>query len=257
MPGLLTLHPGQGRLCSYGPLGPDWWSPQMRSGEIPWLSWKYLGWWVSPQVQVYELEDIKKRSDESINELIDSICQLTHHAQIGNGSDAAMDFEVQCRFIWAIPDVDIKLWKELLKVNCEKVSHLLEISHTYYAIESEAAAMCAGKAIHALCQGHLPQKKATKVHFTVLQLHLFTPPGHDNFPAWNAIWKGCSKKVTGMQSAAALVLPANNPLSLIEMRRPPIIDAMKRGRKLIWYKLTLRKHPHVMSCLLMQSIVEL
>ena len=84
---------------------------------------------VIPQVQVNELEDIKERSDESIDELIDRILQLTHHAQIGNGSDSAIKFEVQHRLIWAMPDVDIKLQKELLKVSHEKkVSHLLEIS---------------------------------------------------------------------------------------------------------------------------------
>ena len=167
-----------------------------------------------PEFRVYELEDIKKRSDESINELIDRIHQLTHHVQIGNGSDAAIEFEVQCRLIQAIPDADIKLWKELLKLSHEKkVSHLLEISHTYYAIESGAAAMCAGKAIHALCQGCQPQKnkpqKSTSQCPNCTHSH---PPGHDNCPVWNAICKGCSKKVTGMQSAAALVLLANNPL---------------------------------------------
>ena len=41
----------------------------------------------------------------------------------------------------------------------EKVSHLLEISHMYYTTESGVAAMCASKAIHALLQGHQPQKK--------------------------------------------------------------------------------------------------
>ena len=69
--------------------------------------------------------------------------------------------------------------------------------------------------------------------------------------------KAALKKVTGMPSTAALVLPANNPLSPMELRRPTIIDAVERGRKLIWYKLTPRKCPHVISCLLMQSIVEL
>ena len=46
-----------------------------------------------------------------------------------------------------------------------------------------------------------------------------------------------------MDSAAVLVVPANNPLSPMELRRPPIINAMERGIKLTWYKLTLRKHP--------------
>ena len=48
MPGLPTLHPGQGRLCSYGLQGPNWWSPQARSREIPPLSWEHLGWWELP-----------------------------------------------------------------------------------------------------------------------------------------------------------------------------------------------------------------
>ena len=52
---------------------------------------------ISPQVCVYELEDITKSSDESIDELVDQICQLAHRAQIGNGSDAAIEFKVQCR----------------------------------------------------------------------------------------------------------------------------------------------------------------
>ena len=64
------------------------------------------------------------------------------------------------------------------------------------------------------------------------------------------------KKVTGMQSATVLVLLANNPLSLMELRRPPIINAEERGRNLTWYKLTLRKCPHVMSCSSMQLLVE-
>ena len=48
---------------------------------------------------IYELENVKKRSDESINELVDQICQLTCHAQIGDGSDATIEFKVQHRLI--------------------------------------------------------------------------------------------------------------------------------------------------------------
>ena len=52
-------------------------------------------------------------------------------------SDAAIEFKVQCRLIWAIPDADIELCKQLLKVSCDKrVSHLLEICRTYYTVES-------------------------------------------------------------------------------------------------------------------------
>ena len=47
---------------------------------------------IFPGVHVCELEDITKRSDESINELVDWICQLTCRVQISNGSDAAIEF---------------------------------------------------------------------------------------------------------------------------------------------------------------------
>ena len=70
---------------------------------------------ISPQVHVYELEDITKRSDESIYELVNWICQLAWRAQICDGSDAAIEFEVQCRLIRAIPDADIEVHKQLLK----------------------------------------------------------------------------------------------------------------------------------------------
>ena len=77
----------------------------------------------------------------------------------------------------------------------EKVSHLLEISHMYYTIESGAAVMCASKAIHALCQGCQPQKskpqKPTSQCPNCTHSH---SPGHDNCSAWNGIYKGCSKK---------------------------------------------------------------
>ena len=75
---------------------------------------------ISPWVCIYELEDITKRSDESIYELVDQICQLTHRAQIGDGSDAAIKFEVQHRLIQVIPDTAIKLHKQLLKVSHDK-----------------------------------------------------------------------------------------------------------------------------------------
>ena len=120
---------------------------------------------ISPWVCVYELEDVKERSDKFVDELIDRLHQLTHCVQIGDGSNVTIEFEVQCRLIWAIPDADIRLWKELLKVNCDKkVSDPLEISCTYYAIESGVVAMCAGKAIHALHWDHKPQKTNPQKH---------------------------------------------------------------------------------------------
>ena len=52
-------------------------------------------------------EDVKKRTDETIDILIDCICQLVHHTLLGDGSDAAVEFEAQYRLIHAIPDGDI------------------------------------------------------------------------------------------------------------------------------------------------------
>ena len=72
---------------------------------------------ISPHVRVYEQEDVKKRTDETNDALIDCLHQLAHHALIGNGRGATVEFEVQHRLIHAIPDGDIELQKELLKVS--------------------------------------------------------------------------------------------------------------------------------------------
>ena len=121
--------------------------------------------------------------------------------------------------IGAIPDGNIELQKELLKVNHDKkVSDLSEISCTYYAIESRAAAMCAGKAIHALCQDCQPQKiKPQKCIQPCPNCTHSHSPGCDKCPTWNATCNSCSKEATGMQSARALALQANMLLSLMEL----------------------------------------
>ena len=77
----------------------------------------------------------------------------------------------------------------------KKVSDLLEISCTYYAFNSEAAAMYAGKAIHDLHQDHQPQKSksqnCTQQCPSCICSH---SPGHDNCTTWNAICNSCSKR---------------------------------------------------------------
>ena len=187
---------------------------------------------ITPQVHVYELEDVKKRSDESVDELIDRICQFACHVQIGNGSNAAIEFEVQGRLIQAILDADIELQKELIKVTHDKkVSHLLEISCMYYAIESGVAGMCASKAIHDLCQGQQPQKnKLQNVSHNAPIAPINTPlavtTALHRMPSAEAVLR----KVTGMPSATALVLWANSLPSLMQLRRAPIIDAVERGK---------------------------
>ena len=149
---------------------------------------------ISPQVHVYKLGDITKRSDESIDELVNWICQLAQRAQIGNGSDAALEFKVQCRLIRVIPDANIELCKQLLKVSHDKrVSHLLEICRTYYAVESGAAAMCARHVVHAIhhaCQTHDMLTSYTLCPNCTHQ----HPPGRHNCPVHDSACKGCGKK---------------------------------------------------------------
>ena len=151
---------------------------------------------ISPQVHVYELEDITKRSDKSIDKLVDWICQLTHRAQIGDGNDAVIEFKVQCRLIQVIPDADIELHKQLLKVSHDKrVLHLLEICRTYYAVESGVAAMCVGHAVHAVC--HTCQTHDPKLQMSYAPCPNCTcqhPPGRHNCPAQESRCKGFGKK---------------------------------------------------------------
>ena len=182
----------------------------------------------SPQVQVYELEDVKKRSDESVK-LIDRICQLTCCVQIGNGSDAAIEFEVQCRLIQAIPDAGIKLQKELLKVNHEKtVSHLLEISLHVVLLSLEWLQYMPVKPYTPSTKAVNPRKTSHKS-----SLHSApTVPVHTLLAVTTALCripsaKAVPKKVTGMQSATTLVLLANNPLKLKKLRKPPSLMLWK------------------------------
>ena len=151
---------------------------------------------ISPQVCVYELEDITKRSDKSIDELVGQMCQLACRAQIGNGSDAAIEFKVQHRLKLAIPDADIELHKQLLKVSCDKrVSHLLEICRTYYAVESGAAAMCVGHVVHVVCHTcHTHDPKLLTSYTLCPNCTCQHPPSRNNCPAHDLACKGCGKK---------------------------------------------------------------
>ena len=151
---------------------------------------------ISPWVCVYELEDITKRSEESIDELVDQICQLACSTQISNGGDAAIEFKVQCRLIWAIPDTDIELCKQLLKVSHDKkVLHLLEICWTYYAVESGVAAMCVGHVVHTVC--HTCQAHEPKLQTSYAPCPNCThqhPPSRHNCPAQDLPCKGCGER---------------------------------------------------------------
>ena len=183
---------------------------------------------ISLQVCVYELEDITKRSDESIDELVDQTCQLAHRVQISNGSDAVIEFEVQCRLIWVTPDADIKLHKQLLKVSHDKrVLHLLEICRTYYTVESGVAAMCVGHVVHAVChtcQAHDP-KLLTSYTLCPNYTHQH-PPSRNNCPAQDSACKGCVKN--GHWQAKCC---SSNATSLQAPHHQPHFKSHKKGRE--------------------------
>ncbi len=64
---------------------------------------------VTHQLLTYELEDTRNKLDESVDDLIDCICQMVHQCCVFNGSDTAIEYELQCCLIRAIPDKDITL----------------------------------------------------------------------------------------------------------------------------------------------------
>ena len=130
------------------------------------------------------------------NELLDQIHQLTCRVQIGNGSDATIELEVQCRLIWAIPDANIELHKQLLKVSPDKrVLHLLEICRTYYTVESGVAAMYVGHVVHTVC--HTCQAHNSQLQMSYAPCPNCThqhPPSRHNCPAQDSACKGCGEK---------------------------------------------------------------
>ena len=205
---------------------------------------------ISPQVHVYELEDITKRSDKSIDELIDQICQLACRAQISNGSDAAIEFKVQCRLIWAIPDANIELCKQLLKVSHDKrVSHLLEICRTYYAVESGMAAMCEGHVAHAVHHTHQTHDPKPLTSYTPCpNCTLQHPPSRNNCPAHDSACKGCGKKGHWWAKCQS----CNTTSPQVSCHQPHF----KGGENHKLPKPKQRKHPHTKTCLLLQWTVE-
>jgi len=54
---------------------------------------------ISQCICVYDLEDIKKKDEESVDKLMDQIQQMARLAQIRDNSDEAIKFEVQCQLI--------------------------------------------------------------------------------------------------------------------------------------------------------------
>ena len=180
---------------------------------------------ISPGVHVCELEDVKKRSDESVNELVDMIHQLTHHAQIGNGGITTIEFKIQCRLIWAIPDANIELQKELLKVNCDKkyptywrsVACIMQLNQEQLWCVLARLSMPSAKAVTLRRASH------RSVHTAPTHTPLAVTTVLHGMPPVMAV----PREATGMQSVTALVLWANMLLNPMELWRPPVIDTGK------------------------------
>ena len=197
---------------------------------------------ISSQVHVYELGDITKRSDESIDKLVDQICQLAQRAQIGDGSDAAIEFEVQCRLIWATTDANIELQKQLLKVSHDKrVSHLLEICRTYHAVES-GCVRDIWYMLYAMPTRHMiPSHWHPTHHALTASINTLLVETNALLMTWHA--KVVERRVTGEQNAEAVT-----PL----VCKHPIINhvskIVKRGENHKLPNPKKRKDPHTKTC---------
>ena len=102
----------------------------------------------------------------------------------------------------------------------------------YYTSESGVAAMCAGKAIHALHQGcqsqqNKPQKSASQC---LNCTHSYSP-GHDNCPAQNAICKGCSKKGHWLARCHNSGTAAQHPTKSNGAEKDPHFKCHGKGKK--------------------------
>ena len=165
-----------------------------------------------------------------------------------------MEFEVQHGLIQAIPDANIKLHKQLLKVSCDKmVSHLLEICRIYYAVESEAAAMCVGHVVHVVCHAHQTHDPKLLTSYTPCPncTHQH-PPGRKNCPASDLACKGCGKKGYWQAECHS----CNTTSSQVSWHQPSFKNCEKVRENHKLPKLKQRKDPHTKTCSLLQWTVE-
>ena len=114
---------------------------------------------------MYDLEAIRKKKDETAKELVAHICQMAARARIGDGSTAAIEFEVQRRFIRAITDDEIELRRRLLAAPLTATTNeLLTIAESYYAVERGAQQMSSSdtKSVNAVHTGKPYRKGQSK-----------------------------------------------------------------------------------------------
>ena len=125
------------------------------------------------------------------------IHQIASHAHIGDGSDRAIEFEVQQCFIRAINDDEIELRHRLLATPLrDTTNELLTIAESFYALEQGAQHMSVGgsksvNAVHTSNQKGQHQKKTTMNNQcgNCIKCHA---PGHANCPAQDTECNKCS-----------------------------------------------------------------
>jgi len=107
---------------------------------------------VSRRVLRYQLEDVRKRSDEPIDVLYERIKLMAQRAKVGGGTAEAIEYTLQQRLVRAIPDSDVELRKKLLELDDTKTSKdMLEVCRSYYSVVSGAAAMSdTSRSVHAI-----------------------------------------------------------------------------------------------------------
>ena len=181
--------------------------------------------WMMRSPPEFEYMSLRISRRGLMNPLMNSerIHQLTHHAQIGDGSNAAIEFEVQCRLIWVIPDANIKLHKELLKVSHDKKVSIYWRLVIHIMLLSPEQLQCALAKPFTLSSRDVSPINSLYISW----FHsAATVPIHTLLAMTSALHSMLSarvvpRKATGRQSATAVVLPASNSLSLMELRSPP------------------------------------
>ena len=193
---LSTLHPGQRGLCCHGQMGTSGWWTQEWPHEVLRLHREHVRRWdltMSPCLwagrhhkEVWWIHGWASKLD------------MPTHPQGTN-----WQWQWHCNRVQSSTQADLgnpRCWhwaaQTTLKVSHDKrVLHLLEICRTYYAVESGAAAMCAGHVVHAVC--HTCQAHDSKLQMSYAPCPNCTcqhPPSRHNCPTWHSACKGCGKK---------------------------------------------------------------
>ena len=194
---------------------------------------------ISPQVHVYKLEDITKRSDKSINELVYWICQcgplgidqwwqwccnrIWSSMQADSGNSRCQHWAVQTTS-------EGQLWQEGV-TPAQDLKNLL-------CCRVWSSAMCVEHVVHAVCHAHQTHDPKPLTSYTPCPncTHQH-PPSRNNCPAHDSACKGCEKKghwQVKCQSCNTTSLPASHcqpHLKNHEKEREPQADKAKTEKR--------------------------